>query len=166
MGFSGIAFKASDGSSIDLAALSGHPVLVVNTASKCEFTPQYSQLQELHRDYAERGLRVIAVPSNDFGAQEPGTDREIEEFCKQNFGITFPLAAKSHVIGPDAHPFFRTVMRDYGEMATPRWNFHKYLIGKDGELIAAWPSPVQPKDEHIISAIEEELGPEAAPTVQ
>ena len=115
-----------------LAAWRGRPVLVVNTASFCGYTPQYRDLEALWRRYRERGLVVLGVPSNDFGQQEPGSAAEIKQFCETNYQVDFPLTEKYRVIGGDAHPFYRWVAAQLGEAGAPRWNFHKYLIGPDG----------------------------------
>ncbi|MFI4989220.1 MAG: glutathione peroxidase, partial [Alphaproteobacteria bacterium] len=136
------SFQSIDGTPLPLAAYRGKPVLVVNTASECGFTPQYKELEALWRKYGARGLVVLGVPSNDFGGQEPGSAAEIKKFCTLNYGIDFPLAGKERVIGADAHPFYRWVASELGEDAAPRWNFHKYLVGPDGELAGMWPSRV------------------------
>ena len=154
----GFEFAALDGGSLPLTAWRGKPVLVVNVASYCGYTPQYRDLEALWRRYRDRGLVVLGVPCNDFGAQEPGTAAEIKTFCESHYGVDFPLAAKVHVIGGQAHPFYRWVADTLGEGATPRWNFHKYLVGPDGELAGAWPTPVQPLDPKITGEIERLLG--------
>ncbi len=119
---------------LPLDAWRGRPVLVVNTASFCGYTPQYRDLEALWQRYRERGLVVLGVPSNDFGQQEPGSAAEIKQFCETNYAVDFPLAQKCRVIGGEAHPFYRWVAESLGEAGTPRWNFHKYLIAPDGEL--------------------------------
>ena len=151
-------FAALDGGKLPFDAWRGHPVLVVNTASYCGYTPQYRDLETLWRRYRDRGLVVLGVPCNDFGAQEPGSAEQIKEFCDKNFGLGFPLAAKCHVIGGQAHPFYRWVAENLGEGAAPRWNFHKYLVGPDGELAGAWPSQVAPTSPKIIAEIDRLLG--------
>lgn len=150
-------FESIDGGQISLADLKGRVVMVVNTASFCGFTHQYAGLQELWIRYEARGLVVIGVPANDFGGQEPGTDSEIKTFCQGGFGITFPLAAKSRVVGPLAHPFYRWAAKTMGPANVPRWNFHKYLVGADGELVAAFGSSVGPTSVTLVAAIEAEL---------
>jgi glutathione peroxidase len=122
----------------------GRPVLVVNTASFCGYTPQYRDLEALRRRFAERGLVVLGVPSNDFGQQEPGSAAEIKEFCAANYSVDFPLTEKCRVIGAEAHPFYRWIADTLGEAGTPRWNFHKYLVGPDGQLAGAWPAQIAP----------------------
>ena len=147
-------FVSLDGGKLPLSAWRGRPVLVVNTASFCGYTPQYRDLEALWRRYRERGLVVLGVPSNDFGAQEPGSASEIKQFCETNYQVDFPLTEKYRVIGGDAHPFYRWVGAQIGEDGAPRWNFHKYLIGPDGQLAGAWPSRVGPLDPAITGEIE------------
>ncbi len=151
------SFPAIGGGTIDLAAYGGKPVLIVNTASECGYTPQYAGLEQLWRKYRDRGLVVLGVPSNDFGAQEPGEEPAVEAFCRTNYGVDFPLTAKQTVIGGAAHPFYRWVAAEFGDAATPKWNFHKYLVAPDGALAALWPSDVEPLDPDIIEAIEAAL---------
>jgi glutathione peroxidase len=147
-------FTSIDGESLSLEAWRGRPVLVVNTASYCGYTPQYSDLEALWRRYRDRGLVVLGVPSNDFGRQEPGAEAEIKQFCMTNYSVDFPLAAKCRVIGGEAHPFYRWIAEELGEAGTPRWNFHKYLIGPDGQLVGTWPSQVGPTDLRITGEID------------
>ena len=151
-------FKSLDGAPLPLSAWRGRPVLVVNTASYCGYTPQYRDLEALWQRYRDRGLVVLGVPCNDFGAQEPGSAGEIKQFCETNYQIDFPLTEKVKVLGVQAHPFYRWVGAVLGEGALPRWNFHKYLIGPDGQLAGAWPTPVRPADSAITSEIEAALG--------
>lgn len=148
------SFVAIEGNPLPLAQFRGRPLLVVNTASLCGYTYQYAALQRLWTRYRERGLVVLAVPSNDFGNQEPGTNAQIKTFCETNFGIDFPMTEKVRVRGPDAHPFFAWLRRELGEQAVPRWNFHKFLIGPDGRALATWPSRVEPDSPAITEAIE------------
>lgn len=150
-------FVSLDGDKLPLAAWRGRPVLVVNTASFCGYTPQYRDLEALWRRYRERGLVVLGVPSNDFGEQEPGTAAEIRKFCETNYQVDFPLTEKNRVVGAAAHPFYRWVTAMLGEAGTPRWNFHKYLIGPDGQLAGAWPAQVRPTDAAVTSEIENAL---------
>ena len=152
-------FAALDGSKLPLADWRGKPVLVVNTASYCGYTPQYRDLEALWRRYQPRGLVVLGVPSNDFGEQEPGTPSEIKQFCATNYQVDFPLTEKYRVIGAAAHPFYRWVAAQLGEAGAPRWNFHKYLVGPDGGLAGAWPSQVKPTDTAITAEIEGMLPP-------
>ena len=147
------AFTTIDGGKLPLASFRGKPVLVVNTASFCGYTPQYADLEALYRRFRDRGLVVLAVPSNDFGAQEPGTATEIKEFCA-TYHVSFPIAGKEHVIGGAAHPFYRWIETELGEGGVPRWNFHKYLLAPDGSLAGAWPSSVKPQEPEITEEIE------------
>ena len=151
------SFKSLDGKDIALSAYAGHPILVVNTASQCGYTPQFAGLQDLWSRYRERGLMVIGVPSNDFGGQEPGGASEIARTAQGEFHVTFPLAEKAAVKGPSAHPFYKWAAQERPQEA-PRWNFHKYLIGRDGSLKASFSTTVEPNDPRIIATIELELG--------
>jgi glutathione peroxidase len=144
------SFTSLDGRKLPLGDYRGRPLLVVNTASFCGFTPQYADLEALWRRYRARGLVIIGVPSNDFGEQEPGSAQEIGEFCRSRYAVDFPLTEKQTVIGPDAHPFFRWIADTLGEAGAPRWNFHKFLVAPDGSLAGAWPSAVRPGDPAII----------------
>jgi glutathione peroxidase len=148
------SFSALAGGALPLLAWRGRPVLVVNTASYCGYTPQYRDLETLWQKYRDRGLVVLGVPSNDFGGQEPGTADEIQHFCESRYAVDFPLAEKVPAVGAAAHPFYRWVASELGEAGAPRWNFHKYLIGPDGQLAGAWPSQVRPTDAIIIAEIE------------
>ena len=152
-----IDFTSIDGDPLPLSDFAGKVVLVVNTASLCGFTYQYSGLQALFDRYRERGLVVLGVPSNDFGQQEPGEEAEIKHFCEVNFDIDFPLTEKQTVKGENAHPFFRHVAETLGEDSLPRWNFHKYLVDADGQLVGAWSSKAEPGSAEIAGAIEQAL---------
>ncbi|HZC97455.1 MAG TPA: glutathione peroxidase [Bradyrhizobium sp.] len=147
-------FVSIDGERLPLDAWRGRPVLVVNTASFCGYTPQYRDLEALWQRYRDRGLVVLGVPSNDFGRQEPGSAGQIKEFCTTNYSVDFHLTEKCPVIGGEAHPFYRWVADNLGEAGTPRWNFHKYLVGPDGQLAGAWPAQVAPTDRRITGEIE------------
>jgi glutathione peroxidase len=153
----GFAFAAIDGAPLPLAKFKGKAVLVVNTASECGYTPQYKDLEALWQLYRDRGLVVLGVPCNDFGAQEPGSEEEIKSFCEVNYGVDFPLAAKVHVTGAEAHPFYKWAAEVAGEAASPRWNFHKYLVAPDGELAAWFPTKTPPTATEVTQAIEEAL---------
>lgn len=133
----------------------GKVVLVVNTASKCGFTPQYEGLEALYRKYKDRGLVVLGFPSNDFGAQEPGTAKQIQEFCKNTYGVEFPMFEKTVVTERNADPLYKVLGSKAGEY--PQWNFHKYLIGRDGNLIASFPSREEPTSERIVKKLESVL---------
>ncbi len=152
-------FKGLEGSDISLASYAGHPILVVNTASLCGYTPQYTGLQALWTRYRDKGLMILAVPSNDFGGQEPGGKTEIEKTAQGDYHVTFPLTEKVAVKGADAHPFYKWASQER-PLEAPRWNFHKYLIGRDGHLKAAFTSAVEPYDPRLIAAIEQELASE------
>lgn len=128
----------------DLCQYAGRVVLVVNTASFCGFTGQYRGLEALHRQHEREGLVVLGFPANNFGNQEPGSNQQIAEFCENTFGVQFPMFAKSDVIGPNANPLFRQLARITGE--TPRWNFHKYLISRDGSTVLSYGSMVSPEN--------------------
>jgi glutathione peroxidase len=145
------------GGEVRLKDFKGEAVLLVNTASECGFTPQYRDLEALWRERKGKGLVVLGVPSNDFGAQEPGIESDIRAFCEKNYGVTFPLAAKQKVIGGGAHPLYRWIAGELGEGAAPKWNFHKYLIDREGGLAGAWPSRVSPTSPEIKRAIDEAL---------
>lgn len=146
-----------NGATLDLADFAGRPLLIANTASKCGFTGQYAGLQRVWDRYRDRGLVVIGVPSNDFGRQEPGTDAEIGSFCDFNYNITFPLAAKSHVTGPEAHDLFRYFAAQAGPLAKPRWNFFKYLVAPDG-TVADWFSSITPPDStRVLRAVDRQM---------
>lgn len=151
------AFTAIDGSPLPLSRFQGRAVLVVNTASFCGFTSQYAGLQDLWQRYRDRGLVVLGVPSNDFGAQEPGDEADIREFCEVTFGIDFPLTTKVSVKGADAHPFYQWAAAELGVMAQPRWNFHKYLIAPDGRLVDWFSSMTPPSATRLRSAVESQL---------
>lgn len=147
----------ADDQEIKLDQFKGQVVLVVNTASRCGFTKQYAGLQELYDTYKDRGFVVLGVPSNDFGQQEPDSEQKIKEFCAFRFGITFPMTGKVHVKGKQAHPFYRWAKDQAGFMGSPKWNFHKYLIGKDGRLIDSFSSLTEPNDKKLVQAIENAL---------
>ncbi|GIX33625.1 MAG: glutathione peroxidase [Lysobacterales bacterium] len=137
-------------------AFAGKVLLVVNTASKCGFTPQYEGLEALHRRYADQGFAVLGFPSNDFMGQEPGSEEEIAAFCRTQYGVEFPMFEKIKVRGQEAHPFYKALTEAAGGKA-PRWNFHKYLIGRDGRLIGQYSSDVRPDDPKLKEAIEAAL---------
>ncbi len=136
-------------------AYSGKVVLVVNTASKCGNTPQYDGLEKLYEEYGDEGLVVLGFPSNDFFGQEPGAEKEIQEFCRLTYGVQFPMFEKTSVKKKDAHPFFVALANSSGTY--PKWNFHKYLIGRDGELITNFSPRTQPYDANLIESIEKAL---------
>ena len=151
-------FEAIEGGKLQLSQWRGKALLVVNVASFCGFTPQYEGLQKLWERYQSRGLVVVGVPSNDFGAQEPKSESEILGFCQGAFGVNFPMTAKQAVSGGQAHPFYLWARDTLGLTSTPRWNFHKYLVGRDGKLIGGFGSSVTPLSDTMINAIEVALG--------
>jgi glutathione peroxidase len=146
------SFPALQGGDIRLAEQAGRPLLIVNTASLCGFTPQYAGLQALWTEFRDRGLVIIGVPSNDFGSQEPGGSNEIAETAHHQYGVTFPMAAKAVVKGPNAHPFYKWAA-EARPRDVPRWNFHKYLIGRDGYIADVFPEAVPPEDTRVKTTI-------------
>ena len=140
-----------------LENLKNKTVLLVNVASNCGFTKQYSELQELYDKYNEKGLVVLGVPSNQFGGQEPGSNNEIKDFCETNFNITFPMTAKIDVKGENAHPIYLWAKENYGNSAVPKWNFHKILINKDGKIENTYSSFTKPMSKKLLNKIEEIL---------
>jgi len=151
--------EAIDGSPMPLTDYKGKVVLVVNTASQCGFTPQYEGLEKLYQSYKDQGLVVLGVPSNDFGGQEPGSNKEIAEFCETRFRTTFPMAGKAVVKGKDAIPLYLWLAEATG--SSPKWNFHKYLIGRDGAALDYFHSTTAPDASSLKEAIEKAL---AAPS--
>ena len=159
-------FTSIDGAVMKLADWRGRALLIVNSASLCGFTKQYAGLQELWARYEKSGLVVIAVPSNDFGEQEPSPDGDIFTFCQGVFGVTFPLTSKHSVIGANAHPFYKWAAEAMGPAGVPTWNFHKYLVGRDGQLLRSFSTKLPPTSPEIISWIEIALEESAGPAVQ
>jgi glutathione peroxidase len=150
------SFSGLETGNIKLADYSGKPILVVNTASLCGYTPQYAGLQQLWARYHDRGLMIIGVPSNDFGGQEPGGADEIMHTAHGEYRIGFPLAAKAQVKGANPHPFYKWAATER-PLETPRWNFHKYLVGRDGHIAAVFATDIEPMDARVINAIVKEL---------
>lgn len=146
------SFPALEKGEIRLADYAGQPLVVVNTASLCGFTPQYAGLQQLWTEFHDRGLMIVGVPSNDFGGQEPGSASDIAETAQHQYGVTFPITAKAVVKGPNAHPFYKWAA-DVRPKDVPRWNFHKYLIGRDGYIADVFPESVEPRDTRVKTAI-------------
>jgi glutathione peroxidase len=142
------------GASESLSAYQNKVVLVVNTASQCGFTPQYAGLEKLQQDYKGKPFAVLGFPSNDFGAQEPGTAEEIKTFCETRYHVTFPMFAKVATKGAGQSPVYTFLTKDHGE---PKWNFHKYLVGKDGQVVQAFPSKVAPESAELRGAIDAAL---------
>ncbi|MBY0354914.1 MAG: glutathione peroxidase [Rickettsiales bacterium] len=153
------SFDGANGAPIHLADFQGKAILIVNTASQCGFTSQYKGLQRMWQTYKDRGLVVLAIPSNDFGAQEPGTNAEIQQFCTNVYGLGFPVAGKTVVKGKKAHPFYRYALQTLGGKAAPRWNFHKYLINANGELVDWFSSSTEPMERVVTKAVERALPP-------
>lgn len=141
-----------EGKPLPLCQYAGQVVLVVNTASYCGFTKQYDGLEALYARLKARGLVVLGFPANDFGQQEPGSNEEIADFCRLTYGIQFPMAAKTSVVGPEANPFFQALARATGQ--TPQWNFHKYLIDRQGRTVLSFGSRTAPEDAKLQEAIE------------
>lgn len=150
-------FIDNTGANYSLAQHSGKVIMVVNTASKCGFTYQYEGLEALWQKYKDRNFVLIAVPSNNFGGQEPGSNREIQEFCDANFKITFPLMSKTNVKGEDAHPFYKWAESQVSYFGKPKWNFHKFIIDKNGEMSEWFSSATSPTDSRIINLIDSKL---------
>lgn len=148
---------AIDGAPMPMRQFKGKVVLLVNTASFCGYTPQYDGLQKLHLHYADKGFTVLGVPSGNFMGQEYKSNKEISNFCKAKFGIKFPLAERGDVIGAKAIPIYRWAATVLGAANTPKWNFHKYLIGRDGKLIGAFGTKVEPMSADVTRAVEKAL---------
>jgi len=151
-------FRSLAGASMPLDRWTGQPLLLVNTASECGFTPQYAKLQSMWEEYRRNGLIVIGLPCDDFGGQEPGDEATIQEFCSSNYGVSFPMTEKVTIIGPHPHPLFIAMREEYTADILPRWNFHKYLFGREGGLVQSWPSKVEPDDPGFRHDIERNLG--------
>ena len=151
-----------DGSAATLGDITaGRPALLVNVASKCGLTPQYTALEQIHERYANRGFTVVGVPCNQFGGQEPGSAGEIAEFCSATYGVTFPMTEKVEVNGDDRHPVYDELVRtpnETGEAGDVQWNFEKFLVAADGAVVARYSATVVPDDERITSAIEAIVG--------
>jgi glutathione peroxidase len=156
-----VTMTAINGRPMPFSQYRGRVLLVVNTASMCGFTPQYEGLQKLADSFGPRGLTIIGVPSGDFAGQEYGSNAEIKDFCETRFGIRFPMTEKSVVTGPQAAPFYRWAASRLGAAKTPQWNFHKYLVGRDGQLIDAFGSRVAPQSPQLTAAIEAALAGKA-----
>ena len=146
------SFQGLKGGDVRLADYTGRPLLVVNTASLCGYTPQYAGLQEIWSEFQGRGFGMIGVPSNDFGGQEPGGASEISETAHHQYNVTFPITAKAAVTGASAHPFYKWAA-EARPRDVPKWNFHKYLIGRDGYIAEVFPSAIEPTDTRIKTAI-------------
>ena len=149
--------KDINGENFSLKNLKDKTILLVNVASNCGFTKQYTELQELYDKYNEKGLVVLGVPSNQFGGQEPGSNSEIKDFCETNFNITFPMTTKIDVKGDNAHPIYLWAKENYGNAAVPKWNFHKILINRQGKIEDTYSSFTKPMSKKLTSKIEEIL---------
>src|SRR5437660_6507543 len=143
-----------DGKTVDLSKYQGRVVLMVNVASQCGFTPQYAGLEELHRKYAAKGLSILGFPSNDFGAQEPGSDPEIADFCKKNYGVGFDMFSKIVVRGSGQAPLYKYLTTHPKFSGQVDWNFEKFLVGRNGEVIGRFKSEVEPLSKQIVGAVE------------
>jgi glutathione peroxidase len=156
--------KANDGSSVNLETYRGQVLILVNTASKCGLTPQYADLEQLYRQYKERGLRVLAFPANDFGQQEPGTDAEIRQFCSANYNVSFDLFAKIPVVGPDKAPLYRylTEQTEPALRGDIKWNFTKFLVNRKGEVVARFEPKVKPDSPEFKATLEKLLAEPAS----
>jgi glutathione peroxidase len=166
----GIEARRLDGPTEALARYRGQVLLVVNTASRCGYTPQYAGLQALYEQYRERGFTVLGFPSNDFAGQEPGSDSEIRAFCRSNYGVEFPMFSKVRVKGDDAHPLYRYLTSLPEPLGGPvEWNFQKYLVDRSGRVVARYAPRVRPEDPRLVAEVERLLeetvpdGPAAAP---
>lgn len=155
-----VSIEGLDGSPLDLKTLQGQEVLVVNVASKCGLTPQYTGLEELQKRFADKGFTVLGVPCNQFGGQEPGSPEEIQTFCSTTYGVTFPMTEKVDVNGAKRHPLYQ-VLTDYpdaeGQTGDIQWNFEKFLISPGGEVVARFRPPVDPGSDDVVEAIEAHL---------
>jgi glutathione peroxidase len=154
--FYNLSFNDIDGNEVKMEQFKGKKILIVNTASKCGFTPQYEQLQQLHEKYSEK-LVIIGFPCNQFGKQEPGSEEEIQSFCKKNYGVSFLMASKIDVKGSDQHPVYKWLTNEVEngvESSKVHWNFQKYLIDEEGNYLKEFGSKVKPDDTEIISLIE------------
>nr|WP_120491832.1 glutathione peroxidase [Corynebacterium lactis] len=155
-----IPLTTIDGADAKLGDWAGHVLLIVNTASECGFTDQYDGLQALFDDLAPRGFFVLGFPCNQFGGQEPGSEEEIKAFCSREFGVTFPLFAKTDVNGPDEHPLFTELKKAVdpdGEAGDVKWNFEKFVVGPEGDVLGRFRSKVEPDDEALLDLIEDNL---------
>ena len=146
-------FNSIDGKIIKLVDYKDKVIVVVNVASRCGYTPQYNGLQKLWAEYKDKNLVVIGIPTNNF-KQEPGSNKEIKDFCETNFGVNFPMTEKINVIGGNSHPFFKWAKKDYGIGAIPKWNFHKIIIGKNGKIVETFSSITKPNSKKFLATIE------------
>jgi glutathione peroxidase len=153
-----IKVKDMDGKDVSLSSYKGKVILIVNLASKCGYTPQYEELQKLYKKYKDQGLEILGFPCNDFGGQEPGTNQEIKEFCSTNYGVTFKLFDKVKILGKDKNKLYAVLTdNDVTGSKDVKWNFEKFLIAKNGDIVSRFASKVEPMDKQIIEAIDKEL---------
>ncbi len=150
-------FKSLQGPPLTMQRFRNQPALLVNVASECGYTPQYTRLQRLYNEYTQSGLVVIGMPCNDFGEQEPGDEDAIADFCAREYQIRFPMTAKISVSGAGQHPLFRDMSQEFGSDVLPRWNFYKYFFDRKGQLVEHWPSSVEPDDPKITNTIARNL---------
>ena len=150
-------FNDLDGTTINLEEYKNKVIVVVNVASQCGFTSQYEDMQEVWKNYQTKGIMMIGVPSNDFGAQEPGTNKEIKNFCEAKFSITFPMTEKVSVKGVKAHPFYVWAKNNHGKSAVPKWNFHKIIIDKSGKINETFSSVTNPSSKRFMKTLEDLL---------
>ena len=146
-----------NGGELDLSSFKGKTILLVNVASKCGFTNQYDDLQNLYDNFKDKGLIVIGIPTNQFGGQEPGSEKEIKNFCETNFNITFPMTSKYEVKGDNAHPIYIWAKDTFGKSTVPKWNFHKILINKNGKIEDTFASFTGPLSNKVVKKIEQIL---------
>jgi len=154
---SDISVKTIDGKEVKFADYQGNVLLIVNVASKCGYTPQYTGLEQLNKDYGSKGLKVLGFPCNDFGAQEPGTNEEIGQFCQTNYGVEFDMFDKVHAKGGEKHPLYETLTSSVEPKEDVAWNFEKFLVDKKGNVVARYKSGVTPTSSELTQAIEAEL---------
>ena len=150
-------FNDLDGSQLNLSEYKNKVIVVINVASQCGFTNQYEGMQQVWEKYQAKGVIILGVPSNDFGGQEPGSNKEIKNFCEAKFGITFPMTEKVTVKGENAHPFYIWAKENHGKSAIPKWNFHKIIIGKEGKIDDTFASITSPSSKKFIKALEKAL---------
>ena len=147
-------FKDLDGNTLSLAEFKNKVIIAINVASQCGFTSQYEDMQKVWENYQTKDVIMLGIPSNDFGQQEPGTNKEIKNFCEAKFGITFPMTEKVSVKGSDAHPFYIWAEKNHGKSAVPKWNFHKIIINKEGKIEKTFSSMTNPSSKKFIEVIE------------
>ena len=150
-------FNDLDGSPLNLSEYKNKVIVVINVASQCGFTNQYEDMQKIWDKYQNKDFVLLGVPSNDFGKQEPGDNKDIKNFCESKFGITFPMTEKVSVKGDDAHPFYKWAKQNHGKSAVPKWNFHKIIVGKSGKIVDTFASITNPSSKKFIKALEDAL---------